>query len=54
MKKYLCKPCGWVYDPTLGDPEGGIAPGTPFNELPYDWACPGCGIGKEGFQEIDE
>ncbi len=54
MKKYLCKPCGWVYDPVLGDPDGGIPPGTPFDQLPYDWVCPGCGVGKEEFEEIDE
>lgn len=48
-EKYVCGPCGYVYDPQLGDPEGGIAPGTPFEELPDDWICPICGLGKEVF-----
>lgn len=51
MKKYVCKVCQWVYDPLIGDPAGGIAPGTPFEELPDDWVCPGCGVGKEDFEE---
>lgn len=49
MKKYVCEPCGYVYDPAAGDPDGGIAPGTPFEDLPDDWACPVCGVGKEDF-----
>lgn len=51
MKKYICKVCGYVYDPTLGDPETKIAPGTPFEKLPDDWVCPVCGAGKEQFEE---
>ena len=43
MKKYQCQPCGWIYDPAVGDPDGGIAPGTPFEEIPDDWCCPMCG-----------
>ena len=38
MKKYICTVCDWVYDPAKGDPDGGIAPGTPFEEIPYVWA----------------
>ncbi|MBE6250741.1 MAG: rubredoxin [Bacteroidales bacterium] len=52
MKKYLCIPCGYVYDPAEGDPENGIAPGTPFEDLPADWTCPACGVGKEYFEEM--
>ena len=48
--KYVC-PCGYVYDPAVGDPDNGIAPGTPFEDLPDDWACPICGISKDMFQE---
>ncbi len=49
MVKYVCELCGYVYDPALGDPESGIAPGTPFEQLPEDWACPGCGGSKDDF-----
>lgn len=54
MKKYFCTACDYVYDPTKGDPENGIAPGTPFEELPDDWVCPWCGLGKEVFEEVRE
>lgn len=53
MKKYKCEVCGYIYDPELGDPEGGINPGTPFEELPDDWVCPLCSEGKEVFEPID-
>ena len=49
MKKYICNVCGWVYDPAVGDPDNGIAPGTAFEDLPEDWVCPECGVGKEDF-----
>lgn len=48
MDKYEC-PCGYVYDPEVGDEENGIAPGTPFEDLPEDWVCPICALGKEVF-----
>ncbi len=51
MKKYVCTVCGYVYDPEAGDPDNGIAPGTPFEELPEDWVCPVCGVGKDSFEE---
>ena len=47
MKKYVCDVCGWVYDPEIGDPDSGIAPGTPFEDIPDDWECPDCGVTKE-------
>lgn len=50
MKKYVCIACGWVYDPEIGDPDGGIAPGTAFEDIPDDWTCPECGVGKEDFE----
>lgn len=50
MEKYVCMVCGWVYDPAIGDPEHGIKAGTPFEELPDDWTCPECGVGKEDFE----
>ena len=51
MKKYICTVCEWVYDPAVGDPDGGIAPGTPFEEIPDDWVCPVCGVDKSNFEE---
>lgn len=54
MKKYVCIPCGWVYDPVDGDPDGGIAPGTAFEDIPGDWVCPWCGAGKEDFTEVED
>ncbi len=54
MKKYVCIPCDWVYDPAIGDPDGGIAPGTKFEDIPEDWVCPVCGVGKEDFELIEE
>ena len=48
---YSCKLCGYDYDPAVGDPENGIPPGTPFEDLPDDWECPVCGAGKEDFEE---
>ena len=53
MDKYVCNPCGWIYDPAVGDPENGIEAGTAFENLPDDWACPLCGAGKELFEQID-
>ena len=49
MKKYVCGVCGYVYDPEIGDPSNGIAPGTSFDSLPDDWCCPECGVGKDQF-----
>lgn len=54
MKKYICDVCGYVYDPAIGDEENGIAPGTPFEDIPEDWLCPLCGEGKEVFSEYQE
>jgi rubredoxin/flavin reductase (DIM6/NTAB) family NADH-FMN oxidoreductase RutF len=54
MAKYECNVCGYVYDPELGDPEGGITPGTPFEDLPDDWVCPVCGADKSQFEKVEE
>ena len=51
MKKYVWDACGWVYDEAAGDPDNGIAPGTKFEDLPEDFACPLCGVGKDMFSE---
>jgi rubredoxin len=53
MKKYVCEVCGYVYDPAAGDPDGGVDPGTPFEEVPDDWLCPECGADKEAFYPED-
>lgn len=52
MKKYTCVPCGYTYDPAVGDPDNGIAAGTAFEDLPADWACPECGVGKDSFEAV--
>ncbi|WP_283608686.1 rubredoxin [Faecalispora anaeroviscerum] len=49
MAKYVCDACGYVYDPVVGDPDNGIAPGTSFADLPEDWTCPECGASKDMF-----
>ena len=54
MQKYVCGPCGYEYDPEVGDPDNGIAPGTAFEDLPEDWVCPICGVGAEMFEKITE
>lgn len=54
MKKYICTVCDWVYDPEIGDPDAGIIPGTAFEDLPEDWVCPVCGVGKDDFQLVEE
>ena len=50
MKKYVCTVCGYVYDPEEGAPDSGIAPGTAFEDLPDDFVCPLCGVGKDMFE----
>jgi rubredoxin len=50
--KYKCSICGYIYDEAEGDPDGGIKPGTGFEDLPDDWTCPICGAGKEEFEKI--
>ena len=50
MKKFVC-PCGYVYDPEVGDPDNGVAPGTAWEDVPEDWVCPVCSLGKDVFEE---
>lgn len=52
MQRWVCSLCSYVYAPELGDPDNGIPPGTPFEELPDDWECPDCGAGKEYFEPL--
>ena len=51
MKNYVCTICGYVYDPEMGDPDNGVAPGTAFEDISDDWVCPVCGAGKDSFEE---
>jgi len=51
MEKYVCTVCGYIYDPEKGDPDSGIKPGTPFEEIPDDWVCPICGVTKDSFEK---
>jgi rubredoxin len=53
MKRYECLVCGEVYDPKMGDYEGAIEPGVPFDALPDAWVCPECGAPREDFIEIE-
>lgn len=53
MEKWECLACGYIYDPEVGDPDGGIPPGTPFEDLPDDWVCPQCGVGKDMFEKVE-
>lgn len=54
MKKYKCEVCGYIYDPEAGDPDSGVAAGTSFEDIPEDWVCPLCGVGKDQFVESED
>lgn len=51
MDKYVCVPCGYVYDPEVGDPDNDVEPGTTFANLPEDWVCPVCGATQDMFEK---
>jgi len=51
MRRFRCYFCGHIYDEASGDPQGGITPGTDFDDLPADWVCPGCGADRDQFHE---
>lgn len=53
MKKYRCLICGYMYDPAVGDPSNGVEAGTAFEDLPDDWVCPDCGVGKDEFEVVE-
>ena len=53
-QKWICEPCGMIYDPEEGDPDGGVDPGTPFADIPDNWVCPVCGARKRDFVPLDE
>jgi rubredoxin len=54
MGYWTCNICGWQYDPEKGDPDGGIAPGTRFEDIPDDWICPDCGATKDSFEFVED
>ena len=54
MSRWQCTACPYIYDPAVGDPENGVPPGTPWEEVPDDWVCPVCGVPKGLFSEIIE
>ncbi|GAG57865.1 unnamed protein product [marine sediment metagenome] len=54
MKKYKCLVCGYIYDPAAGDPDNGVEAGTAFEDLPDDWVCPECGVGKDEFEAVED
>ena len=53
MDKWECMVCGYIYDPASGDPDNGVAAGTPFEQLPDDWFCPDCGADKDMFEKVE-
>lgn len=53
MRKWQCTVCRFIYDPAEGDPGGGIAPGTAFEDLPEDWVCPVCGSPKSKYRPLE-
>jgi rubredoxin len=53
VEKWECLACGYIYDPAEGDPDSDIAPGTSFEDLPDDWLCPECGVGKDMFEKVE-
>ncbi|HHT37766.1 MAG: rubredoxin [Candidatus Wallacebacter cryptica] len=52
MEKWECTVCGYVYDPEEGDSTQGVEPGVAFEDLPEDWVCPECGVGKDMFEKL--
>jgi len=53
-RKYVCVVCGYIYDEAEGDPDGGLPPGTRFEDIPDDWVCPECGVTKDDFELLEE
>lgn len=54
MKKYVCDICGWIYDEAEGYADGGIEPGTKWEDLPDDFECPLCGADKDSFSPVED
>ncbi len=54
MQRHICDVCQYIYDPAVGDPDNGVPAGTAWEDLPEDWVCPECGVGKEMFSEFED
>ena len=54
MKRYICDVCQWIYDLAIGDPDNGVPAGTAWEDVPEDWVCPECGVGKDMFSELED
>lgn len=54
MKKYVCSVCGYIYDPEVGEPDSGVEAGTAWEDVPEDFMCPLCGVGKDQFEESED
>ena len=52
MQKWECLACNFIYDPAVGDPDSRIPPDTTFEDIPEDWVCPVCGVGKDMFEKV--
>ncbi len=52
--RWQCNVCGWIYDPKDGDPDNGVKPGTPFEQIPDSWVCPVCGATKDQFTKLND
>jgi rubredoxin len=52
-RRWICRVCGFIYDPEIGDEDSGIPPGTPFEDIPENWYCPDCGVSKSDFEPYD-
>ena len=53
MQRFECTVCGYIYNPTEGDPDNGVEPGTSFEDVSEDWVCPLCGVGKDQFEPVN-
>jgi rubredoxin len=53
FRRWMCTICGWIYDEAVGDPEHGLAPGTRWEDFPFNWRCPDCGVDQSDFDEIE-
>ena len=54
MQKFVCDACGWIYDPEIGVTEAGIEPGVAWEDVPEDFLCPLCGVGKDQFSPLED
>ena len=53
IMKYVCDICGYIYDPEAGEPDSGVAAGTKWENVPEDFVCPLCGVGKDQFSPAE-